>query len=804
MTSTELDTLKKVLTLEKSKGYKNTAVVGGLDRFLERWVDGQEAGSLIGPLPGEYAGLKAAQRRKWIEDTLKALETGEVQSKKKASAPRPRASAKKEPAPEHTLASAVSVLPRVTPSVEGKLNKLGVYTVRDVLYLFPRRHNDFGQMRKVSELEIEAIQTVSVNVWDARETRLGGRIRATEAVVGDHTGNLRVVWFNQPYLAKRFKSGARLVLSGRVNVFMGSKTMESPEYETLQDGEEPENSGRQVPVYPLIDGLAQRTLRRIVSETLNAWAPRVPDPLPEPLRRRAEVLDLPQAIVQAHYPEDDSAREEARRRLAFDELFSLQMYVLSRRRRWRESGGALPVPGNPELLNAFLSRLEFSLTGAQERAMTEIMEDMAQERPMTRLLQGDVGSGKTVVALAALLTAVAGGRQGAFMAPTEILAEQHYNTIANLLEGLSPSDGRGNILTFNMEPFERPVSVGLLIGSHTARQKRDMQALLAEGALDMVVGTHALFQQQVDIPRLGLAVVDEQHRFGVMQRASLRQKGVSPHLLVMSATPIPRSLALTLYGDLDISVLDEMPAGRQKIRTRFAEPSRRQDAYDFIRGQIREGRQAFVICPLIEESEALQTRAATTEYERLSMDVFPDLSLGLLHGRMPLREKEEVMGRFRRGEMDILVSTPVVEVGVDIPNASVILIDGADRFGLAQLHQFRGRVGRGEHASYCLLLSDHPSREAKERLEIMERVDDGFAVAEEDLKYRGPGDYFGTRQSGLPDLRQARLSDQDLLAAARREASALLKNDPNLARPEHRLIREALEVQWPELVGEIS
>ena len=497
-------------------------------------------------------------------------------------------------------------------------------------------------------------------------------------------------------------------------------------------------------------------------------------------------------------------REEARRRLAFDELFSLQMYVLSRRRQWRESGGALPLPRNPELLQAFLSRLPFSLTDAQKKALTEILDDMTQERPMTRLLQGDVGSGKTVVALAALLSAVAGGRQGAFMAPTEILAEQHFDTIAGLLEGSSPSDSRGNILTFNMEPFERPVSVGLLIGSHTRSQKREMHSLLAQGALDVVVGTHALVQQEVDIPRLGLAVVDEQHRFGVMQRASLRQKGVSPHLLVMSATPIPRSLALTLYGDLDISVLDEMPAGRQKIRTRYAEPSRRQDAYDFIRGQVREGRQAFVICPLIEESEALQTRAATTEYERLSMDVFPDLSLGLLHGRMPLKEKEDVMGRFRRGEMDILVSTPVVEVGVDIPNAGVILIDGADRFGLAQLHQFRGRVGRGEHASYCILLSDHPSREAKERLQIMERVDNGFAVAEEDLKFRGPGDYFGTRQSGLPDLRQARLSDQDLLASARREAAALLKNDPRLARPEHRLIREALEVQWPELVGEIS
>ena len=804
MTSTELETLKKVLSLEKSKGYKNTAVVGGLDRFLVRWMEGRASETLIEPLPGGYADLKAAQRQKWIEDTLRALETGEAPPKKKATRAREKPSAKVDLAPEHTLVSPVSVLPRVTPAVEAKLNRLGVHTIRDLLYLFPRRHNDFGQMLRVSELEIDALQTVKVNVWEAREAFLGGRVKATEAVVGDETGNLRVVWFNQPYLARRFKSGTKLVLSGRVSVFMGSKTMDAPEYEVLQDGEEPEHSGKQVPVYPLIDGLAQRTLRRIVSETLNTWANRIDDHLPEPLRKRAGVLDLSQAIWQAHYPADDAAREEARRRLAFDELFSLQMYVLSRRRQWRESGGGVPLPGKTDLLQAFLSRLPFPLTEAQSKALAEILEDMTQERPMTRLLQGDVGSGKTVVALAALLTAVAGGRQGAFMAPTEILAEQHFRTIGNLLSESGETEGNGNLFTFHLEPFERPISVGLLIGSHNKRQRKEVQELLAAGALDLVVGTHALFQQDVDMPRLALAVVDEQHRFGVMQRASLRQKGESPHLLVMSATPIPRSLALTLYGDLDISVLDELPPGRQKIRTRFVEPPRRQDAYDFLRGQVRDGRQAFVVCPLIEESEALQTRAATTEFERLSTEVFPDLSIGLLHGRMPLKEKEGVMERFYRGEMDILVSTPVVEVGIDNPNASVILIDGADRFGLAQLHQFRGRVGRGEHPSYCLLLSDYPSAEAKERLQIMERVDNGFAVAEEDLKFRGPGDYFGTRQSGLPDLRQARLSDLDLLAAARSEASSLLKKDPNVGRPEHRLIREALEAQWPELVGEIS
>ena len=804
MTSTELVTLKKVLSLEKSKGYKNTAVVGGLDRFLARWVEGRAADSLIEPLPEEYASLKAAQRRKWIENALAALETGASPPKKKASSPRARSSPKQEPSPEQSLASPVSVLPRVTPTVEGKLKRLGVHTIRDLLYLFPRRHNDFGQLLKVSELEIDAEQTVMVNVWEARETLLGGRIRATEAMAGDETGNLRVVWFNQPYLAKRFKPGTRLLISGRVSVFMGSKVMESPEYETLQEGEEPGNAGKQVPVYPLSEGLPQRTLRRIVNETLTKWRERIQDPYPEPMRRRVDVLELSQAILQAHYPADEAAKEEARRRLAFDELFAMQMYVFSRRRQWRESRGAVPLPTSQELLKSFFSRLSFSFTGAQMKALAEILEDMTLEKPMSRLLQGEVGSGKTVVALAALLTAVANDRQGAFMAPTEILAEQHYNTISRLLEGLSRTDNHGNLFSFLIEPFTRPIYVGLLIGSHSKKQRKEVQDLMAQGALDIVVGTHALAQQGVEIPRLALAVVDEQHRFGVMQRASLRQKGESPHLLVMSATPIPRSLALTLYGDLDISVLDELPPGRQKIKTRFVKPQQRQDAYDFLRGHVKEGRQAFVICPLIEESETLQTRAATTEFDRLSTDVFPDLSIGLLHGRMPLREKEEVMARFYRGEMDILVSTPVVEVGIDNPNASVILIEGAERFGLAQLHQFRGRVGRGEHSSFCLLLSDYPSAEARERLLVMERVDNGFAVAEEDLKFRGPGDFFGTRQSGLPDLRQARLSDQELLATARKEASALLSQDPLLERPEHRLIREALESQWPELVGEVS
>ena len=814
MTNRELDTLRKVLALERQKGCRDTAVVGGLDRFLARWLDRLADQPPI-RLPRQgYASMSAEQRGQWLNDTMTLLDSdgsAPAPAARRAAAPRRRTTGsvpqtrRRNDEQERSLTSSVEVLPRITPAVAGRLRKLGVSTIRDLLYLFPRRHNDFGSLCSVADLTVDAEQTVAVSVWEARETMFGGRMRSTEAVVGDETGNLRVVWFNQPHLARRFTPGTRLALSGKVTVYRDAPTMQSPEYEPLQDGEKMIHTGGLVPVYPLTEGLTPRNLRRLVKVALDGWGNLIQDPLPEAMRSRADLPPLAQAIRQAHYPQDQDSQAEARRRLAFDELFIMQLFVFSRRREWRESGGAPPLRRDHAMLDALLSRLPFALTAAQHRSLGEILSDMEKERPMSRLLQGDVGSGKTVVALAALLSAVANNRQGAFMAPTEILAQQHFRTIAELLKGTGVSVDGDALLTFELPSLPRPVSLGILLGSQPRKQKREVQAMMAQGALDMVVGTHALLQQDADLPRLGLAVVDEQHRFGVMQRASLRHKGETPHLLVMSATPIPRSLALTLYGDLDLSVLDEQPPGRQPIRTRNVTPDRRRDAYEFVRRQVGLGRQAFVVCPLIEESEAMQTRAATTEFHRLSTEVFSDLSLGLLHGRMPLRKKEEVMGRFQSGELDVLVSTPVVEVGIDNRNASVILIDGADRFGLAQLHQFRGRVGRGEHASYCMLMSDYPSTEAKERLDVMERLSDGFAVAEEDLRFRGPGDYFGTRQSGLPDLRMARLSDQDLLALARQEAAALLRDDPALERPEHRaMARELGRFSEASSTGEIS
>jgi ATP-dependent DNA helicase RecG len=430
--------------------------------------------------------------------------------------------------------------------------------------------------------------------------------------------------------------------------------------------------------------------------------------------------------------------------------------------------------------------LPFQFTEAQKRVLSEAVSDLERGTPpMSRLLQGDVGSGKTVLALAALLIAATAGYQGAMMAPTEILAEQHFLTVSKLLKPfIEPSED--GVILVHIDPAQKPIKIGLLLGRMSKKEKEEAQRKAREGELDILIGTHALIQESVDMPRLVLSVVDEQHRFGVIQRAALRERGEArPHVLVMSATPIPRTLALTLYGDLDISVLDELPPSRQKITTRWVKPDKRAPAYGFLRKQVQKGRQAFVVCPLIDESEVIEAKAATEEYRRLSQEVFPDLRLGLIHGRMSSSEKDDAMSRFRDGEMDILVSTPVVEVGIDVPNATVMLIEAADRFGLAQLHQFRGRVGRGKHASYCLLLAEDPTPEARERLRILEETQDGFKLAEEDLRLRGPGDFFGTRQSGLPTLKVAGLGDRDLFLQARQEAEDLLKKDPSLSAPEH-------------------
>ena len=810
MKESKAESLNKILRQERANGFQDKAVIGGLDRFLRRWWD--ELRPVLGALES-YSLLTPEQRKSWA-DTVMAQFTKSRTSDAKVETPihkdtssRPKktpARARRGPTQKISLQSDVTLLKGVSSQNVAKLRRLGVEKVRDLVYLFPRRHNDFANIRKVSQLQPGQEQTLVCTVWEASETGANPRRKSTQAILGDETGNVRAIWFNQPWLARTLRSGTEVVISGKVNVFRGQIVFESPEYELVQGQEELVHTGRLVPVYPSTDHLPQRTLRRLVKQALDAGISEVSEFLPDDLRHRIGLPDLQRSVAQMHYPDSIADWKAARRRLAFDELFLMQLAILTRKRKWQGEGHGIPLEIDNDLLDAFLKSLPFSLTDAQDQALSEILDDLKRDKPMSRLLQGDVGSGKTVVALAALLVATFNNYQAAFMVPTEILAEQHFITVSRVLSGFDESLQDETLISVQVEGFPRPITIGLLLGSLSKKSKYGMHRRIADGAVDIIIGTHALIQSSVDIPKLALAVVDEQHRFGVMQRSALREKGGRTHLLSMSATPIPRSLTLTLYGDQDISAISELPPGRQQIRTRWLEPDRRGAAYHLVDKEIRAGRQAFIVCPLIEESEVIQSRAATEEHERLSTQVFPDLRLGLLHGRLALREKEQVMEMFQQGELDILVSTPVVEVGIDVPNATVMLIDGADRFGLAQLHQFRGRVGRGEHQSYCLLLSDSPGGEARERLRIMERIQDGFQLAEEDLKLRGPGDYLGTRQSGIPDLRVASITDQDILSLARREAIRILEYDPELSGQHHAPLSEHMARYAAGLSREIS
>jgi len=808
--------------MESQRNYPNTTVVGGLDKFLHKWatdartqISATDLSDIFDGLhlaDSKYAGMDVKQRAEWIKNVLAWLEKAERlpdEVSVKKNRPRVAATGHKttaatpvRPSPAGKgLDSPVTAVKGIAAGSASKLSKLGVQTVHDLLYFFPRRHMDYSQRKSITELVVGEEQTILANVWESRMARLGVQ-QGTEVIVGDETGNIRAVWFNQPYLAKNFSTNAQVVISGRVSEFKGNKVFESPEWELVED-KELVHTGRLVPVYALTRGLYPRQVRSMVRRALDGWLGRINDFLPNETKNKFKFMNLPDAILQAHYPDDYSAKAKARRRLAFDELFLLQLGVLGKKRDWQESqpGNAFNVVG--ENVDKFLNSLPFTLTGAQKRVLHQILSDLHETRPMSRLLQGDVGSGKTVVAVAALLVAADNGYQGAFMAPTEILAEQHFRSICQLLSRVAQGrDEQDNLCRFH-GIFSHPITFALLTGSLSEKQKSESHEQIRQGNVDIVIGTHALIQKAVEFTRLGLVIIDEQHRFGVVQRLALRQKGFNPHILVMSATPIPRTLALTLYGDLDLSVIDELPPGRKEIKTKWLKPEQRTKAYDFLRREIASGAQAFIMCPLIEESESIEAKAAVAEYERLSQEVFPDLKLGLLHGRMANSEKDKAMKSFRDGKLDILVSTPVVEVGIDVPNASVMLIEAADRFGLSQLHQFRGRVGRGERQSYCLLLAEEPSPEGSERLQAIENIQDGFVLAEKDLELRGPGEFFGTRQSGLPDLRMARLSDTQLLELARNEAIELFSKDPDLSMPEHRPLAEELPRVW-QTGGELS
>ena len=665
-----------------------------------------------------------------------------------------------------TLASPVSELPGVSATHARRLERLGVATVQDLLLDLPFEWESYEDVALVGQARVGTRATVIGTVATSVARRTPRKnMRLTEATVRDDAGDLlKAVWFNQPYIASQLRPGLRVALAGTLKESRYGRglEMQSPHLELLGADEVPTKVGGLMPKYHLTAGLTSRRMASWVEVAL-PLADGLQELIPEDVRARHGLMPVAQAVRAGHRPETEAEWREARRRMAFAELLELQVaFLLARRLQATET--ATPVPYRQEVIDRFKAGLGFELTRAQRRSAWEVFQDLEREVPMNRLLNGDVGSGKTAVAAAGVAMAHSAGLQSVVMAPTEILARQHLQKFRDYLEG-SFAD----------------LKVELLVSGLPAAERRRVVTAAASAHCALLVGTHALIEEDVQLADLGLAIVDEQHRFGTRQRELLRAKSQrsKPHFLAMTATPIPRSLALALYGEMALSTIDEMPPGRTPVATAVVEPEQRAQAYDVLRREVAAGRQAFVICPLIEESELLVAKAATVEFERLRREVFPDLRLALVHGRM--KDKDAVMRAFREGESDILVATPVIEVGVDIPNATVMMVEGAERFGLAQLHQFRGRVGRGALAGYCLLLADDPAPPSLKRLRLLATTHDGFQLAREDMRLRGAGEMMGARQHGMTDLAMQALEEPELLSEVRQEAERILERDPELA-----------------------
>ncbi|MBI3925802.1 MAG: ATP-dependent DNA helicase RecG [Armatimonadetes bacterium] len=754
----------------------------GLDRLLLRWkaeVDRLESGqsramvAAVRPLLKGYSPLGTGERQHLVVQVGQDLARLTGQQKEAQAAPAGRRPPAERPRLE--LGGEVKFLKGVGPHMAARLKKLGIQTLEDLLLHVPRRWEDRTRLRPIRDLRDGVFETVKGVLGAPRTKKPRPGLTLIQAPLTDASGTLMLTWFNQPYLAKQLVAGAEVVVCGKVERRFSETQMQNPDLESQE--EQGIHTGRVIPVYPLTGAVTQKWLRKLQFRAVPTYAPLLPENLPLALLDRLGFVPRGEAVLEYHWPSSFPALDQARRRLAFEELFMIQVEIAYQRRTRELEPRIHEYRLEQDLKSSFQTLLPFEPTGAQRRVMDEVMGDLERPTPMNRLLQGDVGAGKTVIAAFAAWCAIRNGLQAAIMAPTEILAEQHSQKLKAMLEPAG-------------------VSVELLTGSMKKRQKRQVCEALAAGRLQLVVGTHALIQEGVEFARLGMVVVDEQHKFGVMQRTVLRQKGQNPDLLVMTATPIPRTLALTLYGDLEVSRLDELPPGRQPIRSQSVAFTERKQVYELIRREVRAGRQAYIICPLVEETEKVEATAAVEEAEIVRQRVFPEFSIGLLHGRMKADDKERVMEAFRRGEHQILISTTVIEVGVDVPNATVMLVQDANRFGLAQLHQLRGRVGRGAHASHCIFMGDASSQDSYRRLQAIARLSDGFEVAEEDLQIRGPGDYYGLRQSGFPEFRVADLlRDQDLLEIARQAAQHVIRTDPELESPEHRPLADYLELR---------
>ena len=689
----------------------------------------------------------------------------------------------------------LSELPEIGPRQADKLAALNLYTVRDLLYYYPRDHIDYARQVNIRELQGGETVTVIANVkrCNCFTSPKNKKLSILELVLKDKTGEIKITRFIagarfasrgwQESLKRRYPVGSILAACGLVKASRYGLTLDNPELEVLADPGDTIDSltiGRVVPIYALTEGVMANTVRQAVRAALPAVT-HLKDPLPKGLREKYNLMELKDAIANIHFPDDSATLQTARRRLVFDEFFYLQIGLLQRQQQARAIQTSAVFAPKGQLIEKFSEILPFKLTGAQQRVINDILNDLQQSTPMNRLVQGDVGSGKTVVAVVAILAAIQSGYQAALMAPTEVLAEQHYRKLV----------GWFNLLHLPVE---------LLTGSTKVAKRREIHSQLLTGELPLLVGTHALIQDTVNFQRLGLVVIDEQHRFGVKQRAQLQQKGDQPHVLTMTATPIPRTLALTIHGDMNVSQIDELPPGRQKIQTTVLTSQQRSEVYDLMRREIAQGRQVYVVLPWVEESEKLDLRSAVEEHQKLQESIFPDFQVGLLHGRMSSAEKEEAIHKFRDRETQILVSTTVVEVGVDVPNATVMLIEHAERFGLSQLHQLRGRVGRGAAQSYCLLMSSSRSPDAQQRLKVLEQSQDGFFISEMDMRLRGPGEVLGTRQSGVADFTLASLvDDEEVLLLARQAAEKVIEMDATLER--WLLMKVELQYRYERLMG---
>lgn len=682
---------------------------------------------------------------------------------------------------DRTLDVPVQYLKGIGPKRSKEFKKIGIECINDFFYYFPRRYEDRANFVNIMELKEGLAQTIKAQVSAVLERKSFKRrgFTITEVVVQDQSGKISCVWFNQPYIKDYLKLGENLILFGKIEWYGKRMQMNSPEFEIIHEADDaPLDINRLVPVYSIPEGMSQRYFRKIIKSAFDGYLSKIKEFLPYDIRARNNLLNLARGLLEIHFPDNLEAQKEAYRRLSFDEFFLFQILLVLRKLKKKDKLG-LAYNTDSELSKAFIERLPFVLTQAQKRVIDEIKLDMSKPQAMQRLLQGDVGSGKTVVSIIVSLIAIDSGYQVVFMVPTEILARQHFDKISCQLSAVNYQ--------------KRDIKIGLLVGSLKAKEKEKLYKQIREGAINLLIGTHALLEEEVSFKNLGLVIIDEQHKFGVGQRSLLPKKGPNPDVLIMTATPIPRTLAITLYGDLDISIINEMPVGRKPVKTLSFSESEKSKAYDIAKSQLKLKKQTYIIYPVIEESYALDIAGAKKMYAELKKGYFKEFRLGLIHGKLPDQEQAEIMLKFKRKELDLLVSTTVLEVGIDIENSTCMIIEHAERFGLAQLHQLRGRVGRGEDESICLLLSDAYTQEAKSRIAAMVKYSDGFRIAEEDLKIRGPGEFFGKRQHGLTELRIANpLTQMQLLKRAREEAIKLLNSDRYFKAQANALLKDKI------------